>query len=496
MNILKIFSGLSILNSSFKLTDDSIEIVDTIKSCLINIGNTKVLVKKGEEVSVGQIIAEKTNDVDLSVISPVNGVVAEVIEKFDKNGEKIKSIVINEIKFFEKKNQEINIYGLNEESILNKMDELYIANDDEKSLASSIKAFDGNKVQIKIFDTEQNFKYEEIKEILSSEFEKGIEVLQKAKKWEVVLVNKASDLSSEGLIIDMSTVIKLGDAFLTGLTVDKFEDYYVIQISTFGMEQYKDLVVKILKEDYNAKGIYERSDLRTREIEGLEQTKGFLTEEFNTDIEIIENGVKYIVDLANGQKTGFFLDQKENRAAMHRICKDKDVLDCFTHTGSFALNAGIAGAKSVLGIDVSQHAIDCATRNAELNNLEDTVKFECHNAFDVLGEWSREGKEFDVVILDPPAFTKSRNTVNAAIRGYKEINLRGLKMVKSGGYFATCSCSHYMSEEQLKKTVLEAAHDARKTLRQVEVRTQSSDHPILWNSDESYYLKFFIFQVI
>ena len=299
-------------------------------------------------------------------------------------------------------------------------------------------------------------------------------------------------------VIDTSSCrFIFGEAdFLPGLTIDKFNDYYVIQISTLGMDQYRDLIVKILVEEYNAKGVYERSDIKTREIEGLEQRKGFLTEPFNTDVEIIENGVKYIVDIENGQKTGFFLDQKENRAAIHKICKGRDVLDCFTHTGSFALNAGIAGAKSVLGIDVSQHAVDCATRNAELNNLQDIVKFECHNAFDVLGTWSREGKQYDVVILDPPAFTKSRGTVNAAIRGYKEINLRGLKMVKPGGYFATCSCSHYMSEEQLKKTVLEAAHDARRTLRQIEVRTQSCDHPILWNSDESYYLKFFIFQVV
>ncbi|MGL5068152.1 MAG: class I SAM-dependent rRNA methyltransferase [Sarcina sp.] len=298
-------------------------------------------------------------------------------------------------------------------------------------------------------------------------------------------------------VIDTSSCrFFFGEAdFLPGLTIDKFEDYYVIQISTLGMDQYRDMIVDILTNEYKAKGIYERSDIRTREIEGLEQTKGFLSEPFDTNVQIVENGVKYIVDIENGQKTGFFLDQKENRAAIHRICKDKDVLDCFTHTGSFALNAGISGAKSVLGIDVSQHAIDCATRNSELNGLQDTVKFECHNAFNVLGEWSREGKEFDVVILDPPAFTKSRNTVNAAIRGYKEINLRGLKMVKSGGYFATCSCSHFMTEEQLKRTVLEAAHDARKTLRQIECRTQSSDHPILWNADESYYLKFFIFQV-
>lgn len=299
-------------------------------------------------------------------------------------------------------------------------------------------------------------------------------------------------------VIDTSSCrFIFGEAdLLPGLTVDKFEDYYVIQIATFGMEQYRDLFVDILVNEYGAKGVYERSDLSTRLIEGLEQRKGFLTAPFDTNVQIIENGVKYIVDLENGQKTGFFLDQKENRAAIHRICKDKDVLDCFTHTGSFALNAGIAGAKSVLGIDVSAHAIECANTNAKLNGLEDVVKFECHNAFDLLSTWSKEGKKFDVVILDPPAFTKSKSTINGATRGYKEINLRGLKMVKSGGYFATCSCSHYMSEDLLKSTINEAARDAHRTLRQVELRTQSADHPILWNSDESYYLKFFIFQVL
>lgn len=299
-------------------------------------------------------------------------------------------------------------------------------------------------------------------------------------------------------VIDTSSCrLIFGEAdFLPGLTVDKFEDYYVIQISTLGMDQFRDIIVQVLVEDFGAKGVYERSDIKTREIEGLDQTKGFLTEEFDTNVQIIENGVKYIVDLENGQKTGFFLDQKENRAAIHRICKDKEVLDCFTHTGSFALNAGIAGAKSVLGIDVSQHAVDCATRNAELNNLQDTVKFECHNAFDVLADWSREGRKFDVVILDPPAFTKSRGTINGAKRGYKEINLRGIKMVKEGGYFVTCSCSHYMAEDLLRKTIAEAAHDAHRSLRQIEFRTQSCDHPILWNSDESYYLKFFVFQVV
>lgn len=299
-------------------------------------------------------------------------------------------------------------------------------------------------------------------------------------------------------VIDTSSCrFVFGEAdLLPGLTIDKFEDYYVVQFSTLGMDQYRSTIVELLVEDFGAKGIYERSDLFTREIEGLEQTKGFLTEEFDTNVEIVENGVKYIVDLENGQKTGFFLDQKENRAAIHRICKDKDVLDCFTHTGSFALNAGIAGAKSVLGIDVSQHAVDRATSNSELNNLQDVVKFECHNAFDILPAWSREGRQFDVVILDPPAFTKSRKTVNGAKRGYKEINLRGLKMVKPGGYFVTCSCSHYMNEDLLKSTIGEAAHDANRILRQVEFRTQSADHPILWNSDESYYLKFIVFQVV
>jgi 23S rRNA (cytosine1962-C5)-methyltransferase len=299
-------------------------------------------------------------------------------------------------------------------------------------------------------------------------------------------------------VIDTSSCrFIFGEAdFLPGLTIDKFEDYYVVQSLALGIDRYKSIIVRLLVEEYGAKGIYERSDANVRELEGMELAKGFLTEPFDTMVQIVENGVKYYVDIENGQKTGFFLDQKENRKAIHRICKDAEVLDCFTHTGSFALNAGIAGAKSVLGVDVSQHAVDFATRNAELNNLSDVVKFECHNAFDLLPRWSREGKEFDVVILDPPAFTKSREAVKGAIRGYKEINLRGLKMVRPGGYLVTASCSHFMDEELFKKTIADAAHDARRMLRQVEFRTQAPDHPILWNSDESYYLKFYIFQVI
>jgi 23S rRNA (cytosine1962-C5)-methyltransferase len=284
--------------------------------------------------------------------------------------------------------------------------------------------------------------------------------------------------------------------FLPGIIIDKFEDYYVIQSLALGIDKYKGIILELLLEEYGAKGVYERSDANVRELEGMEQVKGFLSEPFDTMVQIVENGVKYYVDIENGQKTGFFLDQKENRMAIHKICKDSDVLDCFTHTGSFALNAGIAGAKSVLGVDVSQHAVDFATKNSELNGLGETVKFECHNAFDILPLWSKEGRKFDVVILDPPAFTKSRDAVKGAVRGYKEINLRGIKMVKPGGYLVTASCSHFMNPDLFKETIAAAAKDARRMLRQVEFKTQAPDHPILWTSDESYYLKFYIFQVI
>ncbi|SMC28366.1 23S rRNA (cytosine1962-C5)-methyltransferase [Clostridium acidisoli DSM 12555] len=299
-------------------------------------------------------------------------------------------------------------------------------------------------------------------------------------------------------VIDTSSCrFVFGEAdFLPGLIIDKFEDYYVIQSLALGIDKYKDIIVDLLVSDYGAKGIYERSDARVREKEGLALTKGFLTEPFNTMVQIIENGVKYYVDIADGQKTGFFLDQKENRKSIHKIVKDAEVLDCFTHTGSFALNAGIAGAKSVLGIDISEHAVEFCRKNAELNGLSHRVKFECHNAFDILREWSDEGKTYDVVILDPPAFTKSRDTIKSAKRGYKEINLRGIKLVKENGYLVTCSCSHFMNPELFKETISAAAKDAGRLLRQVEFRTQAPDHPILWTSDESYYLKFYIFQVI
>ena len=298
-------------------------------------------------------------------------------------------------------------------------------------------------------------------------------------------------------IIDTSSCrFVFGEAdFLPGLTIDKYEDYYVIQSLALGIDKFKSMVVDILMTQYGAKGVYERSDVRVRKLEGMEEFSGFLTQPFDTNIQITENGVKYTVDIAHGQKTGFFLDQKENRAAIHRICKNAEVLDCFTNTGSFALNAAIAGAKSVLGTDVSESAIEAAKKNAELNNLSDIATFECHNSFDVLPQWSKEGRRFDVVILDPPAFTKSKDTINGAVRGYKEINLRGIKMVRRGGYLATCSCSHFMSTELLLETLASAAKDARRSLRQVEMRTQAADHPILLNSEESFYLKFFIFQV-
>ena len=299
-------------------------------------------------------------------------------------------------------------------------------------------------------------------------------------------------------VIDTSSCrFVFGEAdFLPGLIIDKFEDYYVIQSLALGIDKYKSMIVDILVEDYGAKGVYERSDAKVREKEGLELTKGFLTEPFDTMVQIVENEVKYYVDIADGQKTGFFLDQKENRKAIHKIAKDAEVLDCFTHTGSFALNAGIAGAKSVLGIDISEHAVEFCRKNAELNNLSDVVKFECHNAFDLLKEWSDEGKTFDVVILDPPAFTKSRDTIKSARRGYKEINLRGIKLVRENGYLVTCSCSHFMNPELFKETIAAAAKDAGRLLRQVEFKTQAPDHPILWTSGESYYLKFYIFQVV
>ena len=292
-----------------------------------------------------------------------------------------------------------------------------------------------------------------------------------------------------------------GDAdFLPGLVVDKFSDVLVVQSLALGIDRFKERIVSLLKEvlaedGIAIRGVYERSDAKERLKEGMEKVKGFLGDEFNTKVPIVENGVKYLVDVKDGQKTGFFLDQKYNRLAIQKLCKGAKVLDCFTHTGSFALNAGIAGAKSVLGVDASELAVAQATENAVLNGIQDRVKFECHDVFELLPTLEQQGEKFDVVILDPPAFTKSRNSIKNAIKGYREINLRGMKLVKDGGYLATCSCSHFMDYDTFTKTIGQAAANVHKRLRQVEFRTQSPDHPILWAADESYYLKFYIFQV-
>lgn len=289
--------------------------------------------------------------------------------------------------------------------------------------------------------------------------------------------------------------------FLPGFVVDKYEDVLVVQCLALGMEQFKLKLVELLKEILAAdgipiRGVYERSDANERKKEGLPKVKDFIGEPFDTNIEIVENGVHYMVDVVNGQKTGFFLDQKYNRLAMQRICKGKKVLDCFTHMGTFALNAGIAGASDVTGLDISEYAIEQANANARLNGLENTVHFRCANVLDELPKLAAAGEQYDVVILDPPAFTKSREATKNAIKGYREINMKGLKLVKDGGYLATCSCSHFMTQELLAKTIREAARSAHKRLRQVEFRTQAADHPILWAADESYYLKFYIFQVV
>lgn len=289
--------------------------------------------------------------------------------------------------------------------------------------------------------------------------------------------------------------------FLPGLVVDKFSDVLVVESLALGIDRFKLEIIEDLKqlmaEDGIAiRGVYERSDAKVRLNEGMEREKGFLGEPFDTNVLIAENGVKYIVDVKDGQKTGFFLDQKYNRLAIQRLCKDAKVLDCFTHTGSFALNAGIAGAKSVLGVDASQLAVDQATENAALNGLSDRVHFRCEDVFELLPELEHAGEKFDVVILDPPAFTKSRNSIKNAVKGYREINLRAMKLVKNGGYLATCSCSHFMDYEMFTKTIHQAAANVHKRLRQVEYRTQAPDHPILWAADESYYLKFYIFQVV
>lgn len=365
-------------------------------------------------------------------------------------------------------------------------------------------------------------------------------------------------------VIDTSSCrLVFGEAdFLPGITIDKYEDVLVVESLALGIDRLKDLIVyflkKVLSEDgIVVRGVYERSDAKVREKEGLERAKGFLTGPFDTLVPITENGVRYIVDVENGQKTGFFLDQKENRHAIAKLCPGARVLDCFTHTGSFGLNAALAGAAEVTSVDASELAIGQAVQNAGLNgfvpesaahfdSIEDAEKtpeifskealspaqinaltghteesdatgtdarhdsnaqwlvndagtrlqYLCADIFDLLPDLHKKGELYDVVILDPPAFTKSRNSIKAAVRGYREINQRGLRLVKDGGFLATCSCSHFMDPELFRDTISRAARDAHKRLRQIEFRTQAPDHPILWASEESYYLKFYIFQVL
>ena len=282
---------------------------------------------------------------------------------------------------------------------------------------------------------------------------------------------------------------------LPALIIDKFNDYFVLQTLSLGIEQWKTAIVDALNAIFKPKGIYERNDVPVRELEGLEQKKDFLSDPFPTEIIIQENGLQFYVDIEHGQKTGYFLDQQDNRRAIQHIVKGADVLGAFTYTGTFEIHAAHYGAKSVLGIDISENAVAQANRNAALNKLDHIVKFEAMNAFDVLKNWGKEGRKYDVVMLDPPAFTKSRSSIEKAVTGYKEINLRGMKMINNGGFLVTSSCTNLVSPELFLDTIYMAAKDAKKRIRQVTYQSQSSDHPIIWGMENTHYLKFLIVEV-
>ena len=283
---------------------------------------------------------------------------------------------------------------------------------------------------------------------------------------------------------------------LPQLIVDKFNDYFVIQTLALGIDVWKPAIVKAIEKIFSPKGIYERNDVPVRELEGLPQQKGFLSAPFNTEITIRENGLQFLVDIENGQKTGYFLDQQDNRRAIQHIVKDADVLGAFTYTGTFEIHAAHYGAKSVLGLDISENAVARAGQNARMNGYENICRFECVNAFDVLKVWAKEGRQYDVVMLDPPSFTKTRDNIQKAITGYKEINLRGMKMVKPGGFLVTSSCTNLVQPELFLQILQMAAKDARRRLRQVTFQTQSADHPIIWEWENTHYLKFLIVQVL
>ena len=282
---------------------------------------------------------------------------------------------------------------------------------------------------------------------------------------------------------------------LPALIIDKFNDYFVLQTLSLGIEQWKTAIVDAINTIFKPKGIYERNDVPVRELEGLEQKKDFLSDPFQTEIIIQENGLQFYVDIEHGQKTGYFLDQQDNRRAIQHIVKGADVLGAFTYTGTFEIHAAHYGAKSVLGIDISDNAVAQANRNAALNKLDHIVKFEAMNAFDVLKNWGKEGRKYDVVMLDPPAFTKSRSSIEKAVTGYKEINLRGMKMINNGGFLVTSSCTNLVSPELFLDTIYMAAKDAKKRIRQVTYQSQSSDHPIIWGMENTHYLKFLIVEV-
>ena len=280
------------------------------------------------------------------------------------------------------------------------------------------------------------------------------------------------------------------------LVIDKFNDFFVVQTLALGIDVWKPAIVSAIEKIFSPKGIYERNDVPVRELEGMKQHKGFLSAPFDTNIIINENGIKFNVDIANGQKTGYFLDQQDNRRAIQHIVKGADVLGAFCYTGSFEITAAHYGAKRVLGCDISQSAIDMCNKNADLNGLENTCHFECVNAFDVLKEWSKEGKQWDVVMLDPPSFTKNRSTIDNAIAGYKEINLRAIKLVKPGGFLVTSSCTNLLQPELFLDIIHMAAKDDKRKIRQVVFNAQSADHPIIRGQENTHYLKFLIVQVL
>ncbi|MEO6917325.1 MAG: class I SAM-dependent rRNA methyltransferase [Chitinophagaceae bacterium] len=284
--------------------------------------------------------------------------------------------------------------------------------------------------------------------------------------------------------------------FLPGLIIDKFNDYFVLQTLSLGMDNWKDSIVKALNRLFTPKGIYERNDVPVRELEGMIQQKKFLSEPFDTNIILKENGLLFKVDLEHGQKTGYFLDQQDNRKELARISKDAEVLEAFCYTGSFSIHAARYGAKKVTGIDISESAVAAARENAALNNLDNICEFQTANAFDALKSWAKEGRQYDVVILDPPAFTKSRENLGKAISGYKEINLRGMKLVRKGGFLVTASCTHLVTPEMFQQVIKDAAQDAKRMIRLVTVQTQAADHPIVPNIDITRYLKFVIVQVL